>query len=163
MDTLRAGRRRRNRRGVPARTPPRRSSADRRRIEHVRRPARVISFPGQTRVRRTFGRRRRGRAALGRRGRGRGPVHRRRASARPMWESRGSSAVATTGRSDGHADAARDRAAPPAVRVDSAARTIAADDAFLSELELALDRPHTRELSRVRRVHAARAGNRIIR
>ena len=41
--------------------------------------------------------------------------------------------------------ASRTRLTPVATRGDSPAQ-IAADDAFLSDLELALERPHTREL-----------------
>src|SRR6185503_12135980 len=59
------------------------------------------------------------------------------------WESRLRSVGAPVVAQD--VSASRSRLAPVATRGDEPA-DVAADDAFLSELELALDRPHTREL-----------------
>jgi hypothetical protein len=110
-----------------------------RRIEHVGRPARVISFPSRI-VRRTIG------ASAGR--------------AVPRWTAAAAAAglfvgVALgasfqwTSRSTPHRLLARDsgigRLSAGASRATNAA-DIAADTAFLSDLEVALERPHTREL-----------------
>jgi hypothetical protein len=104
-----------------------------RRIEHVGRAARVISFPGRF-VRRTMS------------------VST--APAAPRWI-----AAAVAGLFIGVAVGASyqwgtrgDRALPGDTRLTPVATRgstpveVAADDAFLSELELALERPHTREL-----------------
>lgn len=110
-----------------------------RRIEHVGRAARVISFPTRI-VRRTIG------ASSGR--------------MVPRWTAAAAAAglfvgVALgasyqwTGRTTTHSLIARDnglaRLAPGPANGRSQAE-IAADTAFLSDLELALERPHTREL-----------------
>ena len=110
-----------------------------RRIEHVGRPARIISFPGQL-VRRTIG------ASKSR--------------SAPRWVAAAAAAGLFVGVALGasyewnvtHVPASsfagRDlntRVAPVATRGESPAE-IANDDAFLSDLELALERPHTREL-----------------
>jgi len=105
-----------------------------RRIEHVGRAARVISFPGRF-VRRTMT-----------------------ASATPS-ASRWVAAAAAAGLFIGAAlgasygwgarggyDLANDRRMTPVATRGTAPGEVAADDAFLSELELALERPHTREL-----------------
>jgi anti-sigma factor RsiW len=110
-----------------------------RRIEHVGRPARVLSFPTRI-VRRTIG------ASAGR--------------TAPRWIAGAAAAglfigVALgasyqwTGHTAARSMLARDttasRLTPVATRGSSPAE-IAADTAFLSDLELALERPHTREL-----------------
>ncbi len=105
-----------------------------RRIEHVGRAARIISFPGQF-VRRTM------------------TVST--SPAAPRWVAAAAAAGlfigAALGASYGWgARAARmlpgdTRLTPVATRGTSPG-DVAADDAFLSELELALERPHTREL-----------------
>ena len=115
-----------------------------RKIEHIARPARVISFPGQT-VQRTL-------------------AHSASRIA-PRWAAAAAAAGLFIGIAlgasyewDSHATVARRLAAPQpaegrANRISPAAspRPVlaadpAADEAFLSELELALDRPRTREL-----------------
>ena len=102
-----------------------------------------------------------------------GVAHARRAGSPPRRPPGCSSASRSARRIESGAAARR---APPTRRRASAASAAAAradagrrrashrpgrrrrdDDAFLSELELALERPHTRELQRVRRAHAARA------
>jgi len=105
-----------------------------RRIEHVGRAARVISFPGRF-VRRTIT-----------------------ASARPAAP-RWVAAAAAAGLFIGVALGASyewggrgrymlpgDRRMTPVATRGTTPGQVAADDAFLSELELALERPHTREL-----------------
>jgi hypothetical protein len=106
-----------------------------RRIEHVGRAARVISFPGQM-VRRTMT----GASA----------------STAPRWIAAAAAAGlfiglavgasfqwTSRGRQAFGVDTAR--LAPVATR-GSGQADIASDDAFLSQLEVALERPHTREL-----------------
>jgi hypothetical protein len=106
-----------------------------RRIEHVGRAARIISFPGQF-VRRTIT-----------------------ASSTSPAASRWVAAAAAAGLFIGVAlgasygwGARGERALPGDMRLRPVATqgtdpvSVAADDAFLSELELALERPHTREL-----------------
>jgi anti-sigma factor RsiW len=110
-----------------------------RRIEQVGRPARVISFPSRI-VRRTFG------ASQSR--------------TAPRWVAAAAAAGLFVGvalgasyewnlqRVPASSFGARDlkaRIAPVATRGESLA-DVANDDAFLSDLELALERPHTREL-----------------
>ena len=110
-----------------------------RRVELVGRPARILSFPGRI-VRRTIG------------------VSQSRTA--PRWVAAAAAAGLFVGVAVGasyqwnsaHLPAgsfgARDlnaRIAPLTTRGESAADS-AADDAFLSDLELALERPHTREL-----------------
>ena len=106
-----------------------------RRIEHVGRAARVISFPGRM-VRRTMtgstgATAPRWIAAAAAAGLFIGLA----VGASFQWTSRGRQALG--------ADAAR--LAPVATRGTGQA-DIASDDAFLSQLEVALERPHTREL-----------------
>jgi anti-sigma factor RsiW len=110
-----------------------------RRIEHVGRPARVLSFPTRI-VRRTIG------ASSGR--------------TAPRWIAGAAAAGLFIGVALGasyqwtdHAERgasliardARPRLSPVATRGSSPAE-IAADAAFLSDLESAVERPHTREL-----------------
>jgi predicted anti-sigma-YlaC factor YlaD len=123
-----------------------------RRIAHVGRPARVISFPGQF-VRRT--------------------IHASTSRSAPRWMAaaaaaglfigvalgasyeasyQGAHARTPLGSSAGQRYIARDvdpvhssHLTPIATRGSSAA-DVAADDAFLSDLEVALERPHTSEL-----------------
>jgi hypothetical protein len=110
-----------------------------RRIEHAGRPARVISFPSQI-VRRTMG------ASQSR--------------TAPRWVAAAAAAGLFVGAAVGASYewnarrvpvasfTARDASArmtPVATRGTSPA-DVASDDAFLSDLELALERPHTREL-----------------
>jgi len=110
-----------------------------RRIEHVGRPARIISFPSQI-VRRTIGASR--------------------SRTAPRWVAAAAAAGLFVGVALGasyewnvrsvpaSSYGVRDlstRIAPVATRGESPAE-IANDDAFLSDLELALERPHTREL-----------------
>jgi anti-sigma factor RsiW len=111
-----------------------------RRLALVRRPARVISFPGQF-VRRTIS------AST--------------SHTAPRWIAAAAAAGLFIGVAVGAgyglrvrpqisprfaADAARTgRLTPVATRGDSPAE-VASDDAFLSDLEIALERPHTREL-----------------
>jgi hypothetical protein len=110
-----------------------------RRIEQVGRPARVISFPSRI-VRRTIG----------------GSQSR----TAPRWAAAAAAAALFIGvalgasyewnvrRVPASSFGARDldpRIAPVATRGESPA-DVANDDAFLSDLELALERPHTREL-----------------
>jgi hypothetical protein len=120
-----------------------------RRLAHVGRPARVISFPGRV-VRRT--------------------IHASTSHMAPRWMAaaaaaglfigvalgasyeRGSHARGPIGASASQRLIARDaetahssRLTPVAPRGSDAA-DVAADDAFLSDLEVALERPHTREL-----------------
>jgi hypothetical protein len=105
-----------------------------RRIEHVGRAARVISFPGRF-VRRTMT-----------------------ASATPSaprWVAAAAAAGLFIGAALGASygwgarggyDLASDRRMMPVATRGTTPGEVAADDAFLSELELALERPHTREL-----------------
>ena len=105
-----------------------------RRIEHVGRAARVISFPGRF-VRRTMT-----------------------ASATPSaprWVAAAAAAGLFIGAALGASygwgarggyDLASDRRRTPVATRGTTPGEVAADDAFLSELELALERPHTREL-----------------
>lgn len=120
-----------------------------RRLAHVGRPARVLSFPGQF-VRRT--------------------IHASTSRTAPRWMAaaaaaglfigvavgasyeRGSRARVPIGSSASQRLIARDaetarssRLTPDTPRGSNAA-DVAADDAFLSDLEVALERPHTREL-----------------
>jgi hypothetical protein len=110
-----------------------------RRIEQVGRPARVISFPTRI-VRRTIG------ASAGR--------------TAPRWVAAAAAAGLFVGVAVGASyqwpggggvrtmlarDTSAGRYSPVASRGDSQSQ-IAADEAFLSDLELALERPHTREL-----------------
>jgi len=110
-----------------------------RRIEHVGRPARVISFPSRI-VRRTIG------ASQSR--------------TAPRWVAAAAAAGLFVGVALGASyewntrripvasfatHDANPRLAPVATRGDSPV-DVASDDAFLSDLELALERPHTREL-----------------
>jgi len=111
-----------------------------RRLEHVGRPARVISFPGQL-VRRTIT------ASTGR--------------TAPRWIAAAAAAgivigvalgasyelhpLLQTARQQMARSADPTRLAPVATRGSSPA-DLAEDDAFLSDLEVALERPHTREL-----------------
>jgi len=105
-----------------------------RRIEHVGRAARVISFPGQL-VRRT--------------------MTASRSPAAPRWIAAAAAAGIFIGVALGASypwGARSARALPGDARLTPVATRgttpvdVAADDAFLSELELALERPHTREL-----------------
>ena len=114
-----------------------------RRLEAVARPPRVISFPGQA-VRRslTVSATRtapRWAAAAAAAGLFVGIA----LGASYQWESRGRSipSIATRDASGGRVG----RLTPVAAR-GSPAVDVAADDAFLSDLEIALERPHTREL-----------------
>lgn len=115
-----------------------------RKIEHVARPARVISFPGQA-VQRTLANSAsriapRWAVAAAAAGLFVGVA----VGASYEWDSRGTIARYTTTRAPAEARATRATAgvsARPTLVSDHAA-----DDAFLSELELALDRPRTREL-----------------
>ena len=105
-----------------------------RRIEHVGRAARVISFPGRF-VRRTMT-----------------------ASATPSaprWVAAAAAAGLFVGAALGASygwgarggySVAGDRRMMPVATRGTTPGEVAADDAFLSELELALERPHTREL-----------------
>jgi hypothetical protein len=124
-----------------------------RRLAHVGRPARVISFPGQF-VRRTIHastshtapRWMAGAAAAGlfigvALGASYEASYERSAHARAVL---GSSAAQRLVARD--ADAARASRLTPAATRGSNAADVAADDAFLSDLEVALERPHTREL-----------------
>lgn len=105
-----------------------------RRIEHVGRAARVISFPGRF-VRRTM-------TASG-------------SPSAPRWVAAAAAAGLFVGAAlgasygwgarSGYATPGDRRMTPVATR-GTAPGEVAADDAFLSELELALERPHTREL-----------------
>jgi len=127
--------------------PPERLQAQRReiarRIEAVARPARVISFPTQL-VRRTMG------------GSGSRTAPRWAAAAAAAglfvgialgasypWESR--IGMTRQGLANNSSDGRGARLAPAASRASHTVDT--ADDEFLSELELALDRPTTRELA----------------
>jgi hypothetical protein len=114
-----------------------------RRIAHVGRPARVISFPGQF-VRRT--------------------IHASTSRTAPRWVAAAAAAGLFIGVALGasyewgsHAPiggrlVARDAAAArsprlsPATARGASLADVAADDTFLSDLEIALERPHTREL-----------------
>jgi anti-sigma factor RsiW len=104
-----------------------------RRIEHVGRAARIISFPGRF-VRRTMT------AST--------------SSTAPRWAAAAAAAGLFIGVALGasYGWGARTRALPGDMRLRPVATQgtdpvdVAADDAFLSELELALERPHTREL-----------------
>ena len=105
-----------------------------RRIEHVGRAARVISFPGQF-VRRT--------------------ITASTASTAPRWVAAAAAAGLFIGVALGASygwGARGARALPGDMRLRPVATqgtdpvNVAPDDAFLSELELALERPHTREL-----------------
>jgi hypothetical protein len=114
-----------------------------RRVEHVARPARVISFPGQS-VQRTLASSAsrvapRWAAAAAAAGLFIGIA----LGASYDWQSRATVArhVVTREPAETLARGAAPATARPALATDSAA-----DDAFLSELELALDRPRTREL-----------------
>ncbi len=115
-----------------------------RKIEHVARPARVISFPGQA-VPRTL-------AHSASRIAPRWAVAAAAAGlfvgiavgASYEWDSRGTIARYATTREPAEPRAAR--AAAGASARPSLVSDHADDDAFLSELELALDRPRTREL-----------------
>jgi hypothetical protein len=104
-----------------------------RRIEHVGRAARVISFPGRF-VRRTMT------SA---------------APSAPRWVAAAAAAGLFIGAALGASygwgarggyDLASDRRMMPVATRGTTPGEVAADDAFLSELELALERPHTREL-----------------
>jgi hypothetical protein len=114
-----------------------------RRLEHVGRPARILSFPSRF-VRRT--------------------MTSSTSHAAPRWVAAAAAAGLFVGVAVGasyeygaHAHgverllarqtnpAAQSRLAPVATRGTSPAQ-VAADDAFLSDLEIALERPHTREL-----------------
>lgn len=110
-----------------------------RRLEQVGRPARIISFPSRV-VRRTM-------SATS-------------ARSAPRWMAGAAAAGLFIGVAVGASynfgthsfltsapptNASRPRLTPVATRGDSPAQ-IAADDAFMSELEVALERPHTREL-----------------
>ncbi len=109
-----------------------------RRIEHVGRPARVISFPTRI-VRRTIGAPT-GRTALrwiaaaAAAGLFVGVA----VGASYQWRGRGAQSFLAR-------DVSAGRLSPVATRGSSPAE-IAADTAFLSDLELALERPHTNEL-----------------
>jgi len=120
-----------------------------RRLAHVGRPARVISFPGQF-VRRT--------------------IHASTSRTAPRWMAaaaaaglfigvalgasyeRGSRARGPIGSSASQrlvardAEAARASRLTPVITRGSNPADVAADDAFLSDLEVALERPHTTEL-----------------
>jgi len=113
-----------------------------RRLEHVGRPARVISFPGRL-VRRTIT------ASAGR--------------TAPRWIAAAAAAGLFIGvalgasyewnpllrsqRSIGRSsDVSRPSRLTPVATRGSKQADVAADDAFLSDLEVALERPHTREL-----------------
>ncbi len=104
-----------------------------RRIEHVGRAARIISFPGRF-VRRTMT------AST--------------SSTAPRWAAAAAAAGLFIGVALGasYGWGARAGALPGEMRLRPVATQgtepvdVAADDAFLSELELALERPHTREL-----------------
>lgn len=114
-----------------------------RRLERVRRPARVISFPGQL-VRRTM-------TATGGR-------------TAPRWIAAAAAAglfigvalgasyernplLHSSGRSNArNADASRSSRLSPVATRGTEQANVAEDDAFLSDLEVALERPHTREL-----------------
>jgi hypothetical protein len=120
-----------------------------RRLAHVNRPARVLSFPGQF-VRRT--------------------IHASTSRTAPRWMAaaaaaglfigvavgasyeRGSLARGPIGSSASprliarDAETARSSRLTPVTPRGSNPTDIAADDAFLSDLEVALERPHTREL-----------------
>ncbi len=105
-----------------------------RRIEHVGRAARVISFPGRF-VRRTM-------TASA-------------APSAPRWVAAAAAAGLFVGAALGASygwgarggyDLASDRRMMPVATRGTTPGEVAADDAFLSELELALERPHTREL-----------------
>ncbi len=105
-----------------------------RRIEHVGRAARVISFPGRF-VRRTM-------TASA-------------APSAPRWVAAAAAAGLFIGAALGASygwgarggyDLASDRRMTPVATRGTTPGEVAADDAFLSELELALERPHTREL-----------------
>jgi hypothetical protein len=111
-----------------------------RRIEHVGRPARVISFPTRI-VRRTIGASTarmapRWIAAAAAAGLFVGVA----VGASYQWSTRGHAAQSFLAR-----DTSAGRLSPVGTRGSSPAE-IAADSAFLSDLELALERPHTREL-----------------
>lgn len=107
-----------------------------RRLEHVGRPARVISFPGQF-VRRT--------------------IHASTSRTAPRWMAAAAAAGLFIGVAVGASyergsrargpigGSASQRLTPVATRGGNPT-DIAADDAFLSDLEVALERPHTREL-----------------
>jgi hypothetical protein len=103
-------------------------------IEHVGRAARVISFPGRF-VRRTM-------TASA-------------APSAPRWVAAAAAAGLFIGAALGASygwgarggyDLASDRRMTPVATRGTTPGEVAADDAFLSELELALERPHTREL-----------------
>jgi anti-sigma factor RsiW len=103
-----------------------------RRIEHVGRAARVISFPGRF-VRRTMT------ASAG--------------PAAPRWVAAAAAAGLFIGVAlgasyewGGRYALPGDRRMTPVATRGTTPGEVAADDAFLSELELALERPHTREL-----------------
>jgi len=105
-----------------------------RRIEHVGRAARVISFPGRF-VRRTM-------TASA-------------APSAPRWVAAAAAAGLFIGAALGASygwgarggyDLASDRRMMPVATRGTTPGEVAADDAFLSELEIALERPHTREL-----------------
>jgi hypothetical protein len=114
-----------------------------RRLEHVGRPARIISFPGRL-VRRTH------LTMTGSRSR-----------TAPRWVAAAVAAGLFVGVAVGASyqfgahtrtlqlalarQAVASRLMPVATRGESPAQ-VAADDAFLSDLEVALERPHTREL-----------------
>lgn len=111
-----------------------------RRIALVGRPARVISFPGRV-VRRTISASTahmapRWVAAAAAAGLFIGIA----AGASYQWRSR------TSGAQRFNAAASRPASLTPAATHGGGASDVAADDAFLLDLELALERPHTREL-----------------
>jgi anti-sigma factor RsiW len=115
-----------------------------RRLEHIGRPARVISFPGRIVEH---------------------PINATQARTAPRWGAAAAAAGLFVGAALGagyewnalhaprHAFAARNGVVSPAVSRTAPIGTrgttpgdVASDDAFLSDLELALERPHTREL-----------------
>ena len=146
-------RRCRGRRGVPGGAAARAAAADCQRIEHVGRPARVISFPGQPAshvARRAAATPPRWLAAAAAAGLFVGVVARR---VVPNGESPRCAIAASSGRRASRAARPdhdrRPRAAP---RVRAAWRRRRRRSC--RELEVALERPRTRELPRIRRPHA---------
>jgi hypothetical protein len=111
-----------------------------RRIESVARPARVISFPGQVAHRTITGSASRTAPRLAAAAAAAGLVVGIGLGASYEWELRSVGVRQATVRD------AIDSRAPTAATRATRATDGAADDAFLSELDLALDRPRTREL-----------------
>ncbi len=114
-----------------------------RRLEAVARPARVISFPGQMGRQSTATSSSRGAPRWAAAAAAAGLFIGIALGATYEWESHGRLAERMTARDtsavrDGRLSAVSTRGSSPA--------DVAADDAFLSELEVALDRPRTREL-----------------